>query len=81
MDNENWYVNVRVYKRTLFSHKKKNEISPFVTTQMELEAIMPSETSQTEKDKYHMIILKLSQSIFIYNLTASEKSDCQKQGI
>ena len=36
---------------------KKNEILPFATTWMELECIMLSEISQSEKDKYHMISL------------------------
>ena len=34
--------------------KKKNEIFPFVTMWMELEGIMLSEISQSEKDKNHM---------------------------
>ena len=34
---------------------KKNEILPFETTQIDLEGIMLSEISQTEKDKYCMI--------------------------
>lgn len=40
------------YKYTveLFSHEK--EILPFVIMQMDLEEIMLSEMSQTEKDKY-----------------------------
>lgn len=33
----------------------KNEILPFLTTQTNLEGIMPSAMTQTEKDKYHMI--------------------------
>ena len=33
----------------LLSHKKKDEILPFVTTWMDLEGIMLSEISQTEK--------------------------------
>ena len=44
------------YKYTvelLFSYEK--EILPFVIMQMELEEIMLSEMSQTEKDKYCMI--------------------------
>ena len=41
----------------LLSHQK-NEILPFVTTWMDLERIMLSEISQTDKDKYHMISLK-----------------------
>ena len=39
-----------------FSHKK-NEILPFATTWTDLEGIMLSEISQTEKEKYHMISL------------------------
>ena len=36
---------------------KKNEIMPFAATWMEVEIIILSEESQTEKDKYHMIPL------------------------
>jgi len=36
---------------------KRNEILPFATTWMELEGIMLSEISQTEKDMYHMTSL------------------------
>ena len=32
-------------------------ILPFVTARMDLEGIMPSEISQAEKDKYHMVSL------------------------
>ena len=35
----------------------KNEIWPFATTWMELEDITLSEISQSEKDRYHMILL------------------------
>ena len=34
---------------------KKKEILPFVTASMDLESIMLSEISQSEKDKYRMI--------------------------
>ena len=47
-----WYI----YNGIIFSHKKK-EIFPFATTWMDLQIIMLSEASQTEKDKYHMISL------------------------
>ena len=40
--------------RILLSHKKK-EIIPFSETWMQLEIIILSEVSQTEKDKYHDI--------------------------
>ena len=36
---------------------KKNENLPYVTMWMELEYIMLSKISQSEKDKYHMISL------------------------
>ena len=38
-----------------YSAIKKNEIMPFAATWMDLEMIILSEVSQTEKDKYHMI--------------------------
>ena len=40
-----------------YSAIKKNEIIPFAATQMDLEIIILSEVSQTEKDKYHTISL------------------------
>ena len=42
-----------------YSAIKKNEMLPFATfaTWMELEGIMLSEISQSEKDKYHMTSL------------------------
>ena len=36
----------------------KNEIMPSAATWMDLEMVILSEVSQTEKDKYHMISLK-----------------------
>ena len=38
-----------------YSAIKKNEILPFATTRMDLEGIMLSEISHTEKDKYRTI--------------------------
>ena len=38
-----------MYKMEIYSAIKMNEILPFVTTQMDLESIIPSEISQTEK--------------------------------
>ena len=40
-----------------YSAIQKDEILPFVTTWMDLESIMLSKISQTEKDKAHMISL------------------------
>ena len=43
---------VHINSEIMLSHKK-NEILPFATAWMDLEGIMLSEMSQSEKDKYH----------------------------
>ena len=48
-----WYTHTMEYYSTF----KKKEVLPFVTTWMNLEHIMLSEISQTQKDKYCMISL------------------------
>ena len=40
-----------------YSAIKNNEILPFATTWMDLEAITLSKISQTEKDKYCILLL------------------------
>ena len=45
-----WYV----HTMGEYSAPTKNEITPFAATWMDPEMIIPSEVSQTEKDKYHM---------------------------
>ena len=40
-----------------YAAERQKELLPFVTAWMELENIMPSEISQSVKDKYHMISL------------------------
>ena len=55
---EEWIQKMRyIYTTEYYSAIKKNEIMPFVATWMDLEIIILSEVSQTEKDKYHMISL------------------------
>ena len=48
-----WYI----YTMEYYSAIKKNEIMPFAATWMDLETVILSEVSHTEKDKYHMISL------------------------
>ena len=48
---------VHICDEILLSHRKKNEMMPSVATWLDLENIILSEVSQTEKDKYHMISL------------------------
>ena len=45
-----------IYNGILLSHKK-NEITPFAATWMDLEMIVLNEISQREKDKYHTVPL------------------------
>ena len=44
-----------IYTMEYYSAIKKNEILPFATTWMDLESIMFSKISQTEKEKYCVI--------------------------
>ena len=48
-----WYI----YTREYYSAIKKNELILFAATWMDLEIIILSEVSHTEKDKYHMIFI------------------------
>ena len=48
-----WYT----YSMEYYSAIKQNEIMPFAATWVDLEIIILSEVSQTEKDKYCMISL------------------------
>ena len=46
-----------IYTMEYYSAIKKNEILPFTAMWMDLETVMLSEVSQTEKEKYPMISL------------------------
>ena len=48
-----WYI----YTMEYYSAIKKNEIMPFAATWMDLEIIILSELSQTEKDKYTISLI------------------------
>ena len=48
-----WYM----YTMEYYSAIKKNEIMTFAATWMDLERVILSEVSQTQKEKYHMTSL------------------------
>ena len=48
-----WYIYTMEYYSTI----KMKEVMPFAATRMDLEMIILSEVSQTERDIYHMISL------------------------
>ena len=48
---------VHPHNAILLGCKKKKEILLFATARMDLESVMLSEISQSEKDKYHVISL------------------------
>ena len=48
-----WYIYTMVHHSSI----KKNEIMPFEATWMDLESVILSEVSQTEKEKYCMTSL------------------------
>ena len=56
-----WYTHTHTHTHThtmeYYSAIKNNEILPFAATSVDLEIIVLSEVSQTEKDKYYMISL------------------------
>ena len=55
---DEWIKKIRfIYTMEYYLAMRKNEILPFTTTWMELEAIMLSEISHSEKDKYRMFSL------------------------
>ena len=53
MSSKMWYI----YTVEYYSATKKNEIMPSAATWMDLEIVILSEVSQTEKDKYRVVSL------------------------
>ena len=63
-----------VYSMEYYSAIKKNEIMPFAATRMDLEIVILSEVSQTEKDRYHMYHLYVeSKKVVQMNLLTKQK--------
>ena len=46
-----------IYTMEYYSAIQNNKIMPFEATWMDLEIVILSEVSQTQKDKYHVILL------------------------
>ena len=46
-----------IYTMEYYSAIKRKEIELFVVRWMDLESVIQSEVSQTQKDRYHMILL------------------------
>ena len=69
-----------MYTMEYYSAVKKNKIMPFAATWVDLEIVTLSEVSQTEKDKYMILlicgILKKGTNEFIYK--AKIESQIQK---
>ena len=62
---EEWIKMRFMYTVEYYSAIKKNDITPFAAAWMDLEMIILSEVSQTEKDKYHMT--SLLHGMFLIN--------------
>ena len=77
MDKENM---VHLYNGILLSHKM-NEIGSFVQMWMDLESVMQSEVSQTEKDEYHISYTWNLKKRVQMNLFTKQKQShrCKKQ--
>ena len=68
------YIYMHSHNGILLSHKK-NELLPFATMWMDLESIMLSEISQTEKYKYSVITYTWNRKITqmnVYNKTQTD---------
>ena len=60
-----------------YSAIKKNEIMPFAATWMDLEIILLSEVSQTDKDKYHILLYVESKKNYTDELIYKTEIDSQ----
>ena len=66
-----WYM----YTRKYYSDIKKNKIMPFAAKWMDLETVILSEVSQTEKERYPIIslICRLQKEVIQMNLFTKQK--------
>ena len=54
---DEWVKMGYIYTMEYYSSIKNNKIMPFAATRMDLEIVLLSEVSQTEKDKYHISLI------------------------
>ena len=59
------YVYMYIHTMEYYSAIKRNKIIPFAATWMDLEVVILSEVSQTEKEKYHVISCNIT---YMWNL-------------
>ena len=63
-----------IYTMEYYSALEKNKIMPFAATWMDLEIIILSEVSQTEKDKYHISLIHGIKNMTQINLFHNRNS-------
>ena len=71
-----------MYTMDYYSAIKKKEIMPFAATWVDLEIIILSEVSQTEKGKYHMVslICGILKKMIQMNLFTKQKQTYRLRG-
>ena len=62
-------VVVHIYVMEYYQPLKKNEIKPLAATRMDLEMVILSEVSHTEKENYHMTSLLTESKKKLYQWT------------
>ena len=62
-----------IYTMEYYSAIKKDKIMPFAATWVDLEIIILSEVSQTEKDKYHITYMRNLKKMIQMNLFTKQK--------
>ena len=79
LSTEEWTKKLwHIYTMHLYSAITKNEITLFAETWMDLEIVILSEVSQTEKEKYHIFLTVESKNKW-YKITYKTERDSENQ--